>query len=119
MIRGLFLDQNIAPETADFLRELGFYVTSTRELGMARATDDQIARFAATENLIVLTFNGDFGDIREYPPGSYPGVIRLRVYPQTIETLHPVLQNFFDRVDLNDIERALVILDNNRYRIRR
>ncbi len=85
----LLLDQNLSPETSLFLREeLGLDVTDTRELAIQGASDAEIAEYAARDQRIVVTFDTDFGDIREFQPGKYPGVIRLKVHPQTIDVLH-------------------------------
>jgi predicted nuclease of predicted toxin-antitoxin system len=75
----LLLDQSLRAETLEFLRGLGLDVTSTRELAMGQATDDEIAEWAARNGRIVVTFNHHFGDVRQFPPGRSPGVIRLRI----------------------------------------
>ena len=114
------LDQNLSPKTTEFLRiGLDHDATDIREQGLEGASDQEIMAFAIGENRIVLTYNSDFGNILEFPPGEYPGVIRLRVHPQTLEVLHPVLEQFLAQVRPEDIEGALVILDNWHYRIRR
>ncbi|MBM3211545.1 hypothetical protein FJZ33_04940 [Candidatus Poribacteria bacterium] len=69
----LLLDQNLRIETLQFLRDMGLDVISTRELGMDNATDQEIAEFAITHDRIVVTFDHDFGDIRDFPVGSNPG----------------------------------------------
>jgi predicted nuclease of predicted toxin-antitoxin system len=115
----LLLDQNLSPETTRFLRdELKLDVTDTREQGLQTADDQAIAEFAQRIERVVITFNGDFGDVRHYPPENYPGVIRLRVHPQTIEILHPVLKQFFEKISATDLHGALVIVDRLHYRIR-
>lgn len=67
----------------------------------------------------MVTYNSDFGDIREFPPGSCPGVIRLRVHPQTDEVLHPRLAEFLSNGEPEQLCGALVILDNIQARIRK
>jgi predicted nuclease of predicted toxin-antitoxin system len=113
------LDQNLRVQTKEFLRNLGHDVVDTRDLGLARATDREIAEVAARENRIIITYNSDFGDIREFPPGSYPGIIRLRTYPQTEEVLHPRLKELLESVSAKQLKGALAILNNVKVRIRR
>jgi predicted nuclease of predicted toxin-antitoxin system len=98
---------------------LGLDVTDTREQGLETATDKDIAADAAQEARIVVTFDADFGDVRDFLPGTYPGVIRLRIHPQTIEFLHPVLRDFFAKASEEDLLGALVTVEPGFYRIRR
>ncbi len=113
------LDQNLRVHTKEFLRQLGYDVVDTRDLGLSRATDREIVEAAVREGRIIVTYNSDFGDIRDFPPGSYPGVIRLRVHPQTDEVLHPLLAEFLSNVEPEQLRGALVILDNIKARIRK
>ena len=116
----LLLDPNLSPETTRFLRDdLKLDVTDTREHGLQTADDQAIAEFAQRTERVVVTFNGDFGDVRDYPPENYPGVIRLRIHPQTTEILHPVLKQFFEKIAEVDLRGALIIVDRRHYRIRR
>jgi predicted nuclease of predicted toxin-antitoxin system len=116
----LLLDQNLSPETSLFLREeLGLDVTDTRELGLQGASDAEIAERAMRDERIVVTFDADFGDVREFHPGSYPGVIRLKVHPQTTDVLQSTLRDFFSKVTEDELQGALVTVEPGFYRIRR
>jgi len=115
----LLLDQNIRSETLDFLRDLELDVTSTRELKIERLSDDEIMEIAKELNRIVVTFNSDFGDIRYFPPGSHPGVIRLKIEPQILEVVHPILKYLFKTVKHTDLENALTIVTESKIRIRK
>lgn len=115
----LILDQNLRAETLPFLRGMGLDVTSTRELGMETTSDEEIGAWAADNDRIVMTFDSDFGDIRAFPPGSNPGVIRLRIEPQTTEVIHPVLEALFSDIDHEKLRGALTIVTRSRIRIRR
>jgi predicted nuclease of predicted toxin-antitoxin system len=115
----LLLDQNMRSDTLEFLRSLGLDATSTRELGMHTATDAEIARWAAENDRIVMTFDSDFGGIRTFPIGSAPGVIRLRIEPQTTEVVHPVLEALFRTIEHESLRRALTTVTRSKIRIRR
>ena len=115
----LLLDQNLRVETLEFLRSLNLDVTSTRELDLKKATDDEIMEVATEKDRIVVTFNSDFGDIRVYPPGSCPGVIRLRIEPQTIEVVHPVLEHLFSSIEHEELKGTLTTVTRDKIRIRR
>ncbi len=74
---------------------------------------------AQRDGSIVVTFDEDFADARMYPVGSHAGVIRLRVWPTTIENTEAALARLFDAVSDEDLRGSLVIIDQRRIRIRR
>lgn len=114
----LLLDQNLRVETLPFLRGLGLDVVSTRELGMATTVDDAIAQWAADNDRIVVTFNHHFGDLHA-PLGGNPGVIRLRIEPQTLEVVHPVLQFLFSTIPHAKLRGTLTTVTRDKIRIRK
>ena len=113
------LDQNLSPQTTLFLRNLGYDITDTRELNLYGATDAEILQQAKSQNRIVITFNSDFADVSDIPLGTHPGVIRLKIIPQTLGILHPLLEKRLIALEEENIGGCLVIIDNWRIRIRR
>ena len=115
----LLLDQNLSPQTTIFLNSLGYDVTDVRQLNIAGASDNEIMHRAQQEGRTVITFDADFADISEFPLGTHSGVIRLRVFPQTLEILHPILERELAELQKTNISGCLVIIDNQRVRVRR
>ncbi|MBI5215541.1 MAG: DUF5615 family PIN-like protein [Ignavibacteriae bacterium] len=115
----LLLDQNLSPLTTSFLRTLGYDVTDTRELGLSTAEDPLILNRAKELDRIIITYNGDFADIKEVPLGTHPGVIRLKVIPQTEDILHPILEHQLKILSRQDISGCLIVIDNWKMRIKR
>jgi hypothetical protein len=54
-----------------------------------------------------------------YPVGSHAGVIRLRVWPTTIETTLQGLSRVFRDIAPEHLSGSLVIVDQDRIRLRR
>lgn len=54
-----------------------------------------------------------------YPVGSHAGVVRLRVWPTTIENTETALARLLDSVAEDDLQGSLVIVDAVKIRIRR
>jgi hypothetical protein len=54
-----------------------------------------------------------------YPAGSHAGVVRLRVWPTTIENTETALARLFDSVADDDLHGSLVIIDEAKIRVRR
>lgn len=53
----LYLDHNVDVQLVVDLRRRGFDVMHSRDIGMARATDDQHLRRATAEGRVVLTYD--------------------------------------------------------------
>jgi predicted nuclease of predicted toxin-antitoxin system len=53
----LHLNEHLSPRLAEQLRKYGFDVTSTLELGMVEADDDEQLAFAASQQRAFVTFN--------------------------------------------------------------
>jgi predicted nuclease of predicted toxin-antitoxin system len=94
-------------------------IKGTRILVNSILSQQDIAPWATAQNRIIVTFNHDFGDIRDFPVGSNPGVIRLRIEPQTLEVVHPVLETLFSNVEHEKLKGALTIVTRNKVRVRR
>ncbi|MGQ9625347.1 MAG: DUF5615 family PIN-like protein [Anaerolineae bacterium] len=106
-------------QTTAFLKKLGLDAVDTRDLDLQRATDQEIMQVAIAQDRILITYNSGFGDERRFPPGTHPGIIRLRVHPQTDAILHPILEKVFRVFGQKQLTGALVIVDNRRIRIKR
>jgi hypothetical protein len=64
-------------------------------------------------------FDEDFADTRMYPVGTHAGVIRLRVWPTTIEQIEAALDRLLVSIDDDRLPGSPVIIDAQRIRIRR
>jgi predicted nuclease of predicted toxin-antitoxin system len=77
----VILDQNLPHDAARLLRATGRDVTNTRELGMARASDDAIIGYAIESRSVVVTLDRDFHQHLATRGMLQPSVIRIREHP--------------------------------------
>lgn len=121
MIFRILFDQNIPPLVAEFVRKRkpSWEVRHVNNVGLQGATDGTIFRWAQDNGSIVITFDEDFADTRMYPAGSHAGVVRLRVWPTTIENTEAALARLFDSVAEDELQGSLVIVDQTKIRVRR
>jgi len=89
-----------------------------RDRGLSGASDQIIFEWAR-EHSAIITFDEDFADTRMYPTGSHAGVIRLRVWPTTIEQIEEALDRLLNAVPDESLSRSLIIIDKLKIRIRR
>ena len=110
-------DQCVYRLTVKYLRDLGHDLVTAEELGLQRVDDSTLLAKAVELNRVFLTRDLDLADLRHYPPPLTSGIIVLRIKPSTVDQVHSVLVKFL----ASGIESsgALVIIDPNKYRIRR
>lgn len=94
----LLLNANLSPETASFLRKLGFDVKCLLEENLRIITDEEVVELAKREKRIILTFDLDFGEIYHLRERGQVGIIVLRLSDQTIESVNAALKKFFEEL---------------------
>jgi hypothetical protein len=67
----------------------------------------------------LLTFDLDFADIRQYPPGTHAGIVVFRLQDQRWTTLERPLSRLLAKGSLADLANGLAIVDEARVRYRR
>lgn len=110
-------DQCVYRVTVEYLRNLGHAVVTAEDLHLQRADDSTLLAKAVELNLIFLTRDFDLANLHDYPPASMAGVVVLRMQPATTGRVHFVLNEFL--VSGIDPSGALVVVDRNKYRVRR
>jgi predicted nuclease of predicted toxin-antitoxin system len=76
------VDENLHPEAVELLREVGHDAVSVWDQQMRGAKDPTLAEACRAEDRALITLDLGFGDIREYPPEQWPGIIVLRLRGQ-------------------------------------
>lgn len=93
------LDQNVFFEIAPLLREAGADARHARELGLSRAPDTEILRFAAEHDWVIVTHDDDYHMLLAVGVATKPSVVRLRVvlpFREMAHTIPATLRTFQD-----------------------
>jgi predicted nuclease of predicted toxin-antitoxin system len=93
-------------------------VHHTSEVGLQGKRDETIFAWAQRDAALIITFDEDFADRRAFPLGDHHGVVRLRVWPTTIEETQQALERLFAEVSEPELSGALIIVDRTRIRVR-
>lgn len=112
------LDQNLSPKTTKFLRDLGWDAIDLRDLEKMGSRDEEVYALAKAEDRILITYDLDFSR-RYMAQKDLVGLVLLRVHPQTMEVLHPILEDFLKKVEPGRLRGAIATIELQRYRIRR
>lgn len=113
----LLADECVYKATIEFLRRLSYDVVTVQELGLGEAKDVAIIQQAVALERALLTRDMDFSSILLYPPARYLGIVVLKMTPHTTYAVHSVLSQALS--DVKDLRHALLIVDRNKYRLRR
>ena len=114
----ILTDECVWQCTIDFLRAEGHEITTADEVGLCETEDELILDYAISNNFILITRDMDFSNILIYPPIKHLGLIVLKITPQKIESVHKVLGVALQQFTPESIQRTLIIVDHNKFRIR-
>ena len=82
-----YTDENIEPVIVEILRDLKFDILTAKEAGLIHRDDTDHFAFAYAKNRILITYDQDFLDDREFPPHRCSGVVVLDTPPLTSDKL--------------------------------
>lgn len=115
----IFVDVCIWQVTRDFVRQLGHDIVTAEDRALASAEDEEVLAQAVSEDRVFLTRDMDFTNILLYPPTRFPGIVVLKIKPETIDVVHRTLASALSHFTQESIRQALVIVDRNKFRERR
>jgi uncharacterized protein with PIN domain len=82
------LDEHVADAIADGLRRRGIDVTTSAQVRLLQATDEQHIAFAAREGRVIVTRDRDFLHVDELP-ANHAGIV---YYPQGSRSIGEVVR---------------------------
>jgi predicted nuclease of predicted toxin-antitoxin system len=112
------IDENLPIEVAEILNQKGYDAKTVIDQNLCGEDDPEIASVFQTEERVLITLDTDFGDIRTYPPGKYPGIIVLRLKRQDKPYILNVFTRIIDLLESEPLKSHLWIVDENQIRIR-
>ena len=112
------VDENLHEDVAAALRAEGHDAQTVYDQGLRGQSDRDIADVCRREQRAVVTLDLDFGNIREYPPEHYPGLIVLRVVNQGRPHVLWVLSQIFELLERQPLAGHLWVVSESGVRIR-
>lgn len=107
-------DENIPLEVVSSLKKEGINIRSVIEIGYG-LKDETILKLANKENMVIITFDKDFGEIVFKDRKKSKGIILLQFYPQTIGYIVSVLMNVLT-LDIN-FSKSFLVVETGRVRV--
>lgn len=111
-------DMPISPKTVSYVRSLGHDIYRISEKGLPKAKDSEIVDRAIKEQRIILTMDLDFSAIIAKSQKSTPSAIIFRLSDESYENINILLKDILPRVENEILKGAIVIIEDDRFRIR-
>ncbi len=112
------LDENLPLEAAALLRDAGHEADTVYDESLAGADNPAVIGAARADGRTLVTLDGDFADIRTYPPSDSAGVLVLRPHTQDRESVLRLLTRVLPVSDQEPVTGRLWIVQEDRIRIR-
>ena len=112
------IDENLHEDVANTLREHGHDARTVFDEGLRGRPDAEVADAALREGRAMVTLDLDFGNIREYPPERYRGLIVLRVIDQSRPHVLHVMERVLAVLDRVPLDGHLWIVNESGIRVR-
>ena len=112
------LDQDVYALTERFLREQGYDVVTASELGLSRAQDSDLLKFAGEQGRMFVTRDRDYGNL-VFVHNAGSGVIYLRILPPDMDEVHAELKKVLETYSEAELARSFIVVEKNRHRIRK
>jgi predicted nuclease of predicted toxin-antitoxin system len=113
------LDENVTGAAVTLLAQHGHGVDTVADEGLIGGADSLVIEACRSDERLLLTFDVGFGDVRVYPPSSLHGIALLRLADQRPDLALDVLRRFLIEHPLDELDGALVVVSDDRVRIRR
>ena len=115
----LLLDQGLPRSSAEILRNKGWDIQHTGEIGMSRATDRKILEYARDEQRIVITLDSDFHAILAVENLDSPSVVRIRQEGLRGPELAELVEKIWSRIGQQLENGAMATITEKAIRIRK
>ncbi|MEI6705058.1 MAG: DUF5615 family PIN-like protein [Deltaproteobacteria bacterium] len=116
-----FADHCVPNSMIKFLREQGDEVLVLRDYIPMDSPDPVVIQKAQECEAVLLTLNGDFADLINYPPQRFKGIIsiQLKNHPENIPLICEKLRVYIEENrDMADFQGKLVVVEPHRIRVR-
>ncbi len=117
----LFADQCIPTIVTESLRSAGYEVMALKDFLPIESVDSVVISKAQELDAILITLNGDFVNILDYPPADYQGIIALQIrnHPEILLQIVSRLKDYLSaNPDMAHYQGKLFLVEAHRIRIR-
>jgi predicted nuclease of predicted toxin-antitoxin system len=112
------LDENLPIEILNELEAAGHAADSVHDEGLAGAPDPVILEKLQGEGRILLTMDKGIGNVRNYPPQEYPGIVLFRPPSSGRRSVFDFVKLHLPVILKMDLARKLILISGSGIRTR-
>jgi predicted nuclease of predicted toxin-antitoxin system len=113
----LKLDENLPARAAQRLRDMGHNVETVLEEGLGGQSDATIWQAAQSEDRFLITQDLDFSDMRQFTPGTHPGILLVRLDDLEQPRIAEFLDAWFSMSQVETWAGAFVVASSRKIRV--
>ena len=114
----ILLDNCVPHRYRRLLHEWGYEAVFMTDHIAADSPDRAVIALAGRLDAVLLTIDLDFGNILNYPPADYGGIIVMRYQVQDEAETDVTLRSMLNDLYRDDLRGVLVVVSPERYRVR-
>lgn len=114
-------DQCVPTTVIETLRAAGYEIWYLRDHLSIKSPDVEVISKAQELGAILISLNGDFANIFNYPPANYQGIVSLQVknHPEVLPQILSLLKNYLSaNPDMEHYRGKLFLVEAHRIRMR-
>ena len=113
------VDEDLPKAVAESLRRVIPDTITVVDEGLSGILDPNLWDTAQREGRFLITGDKAFANIRQYPPGTHPGVLLLRPNENGIVHMRDLIQDVLKLGNLENLSACVAVATPGRLRVRR
>lgn len=113
------LDENLPTELADFLTAAGHDVHTVPSEALTGRDDKVVFTAAMREERLLVTQDLDFSDLRQFRPGTHPGIVLVRLRDPSRRRIVDRMTQVVASQSIEAWARCFVVVSDHKLRVRR
>jgi len=113
------LDENLPAVLAQVLADFGHEADTSPDEGLAGHDDRDIWDAVLKTGRFLFTQDLDFSDIRQFTPGTHPGLLLIRLDHASRQSLIDRVRQMLETEDIETWHGCLVVATRTKIRVRR
>ncbi len=114
------IDEDCPLNLETLLNSKGYEAIHVRTCGLSGTKDPELFIFAQQEQRIIISRDLGWANMNTYPPNTHWGLIVLRMpFTATATEIKETFDGFINIVNMSELTGAIVIVDKNKFRIRK
>jgi len=113
----ILVDENVPMSVMEWLEKRGLNVIRVSKVGLIGAKDENIAKYAIKNKMIILTLDTDFAYIYHNILRGSLTVIVVRVKPPNPINIIEALNKTLKKIKLDELQKKLTVITKRKIRI--